>query len=44
MQLWQQIDSGKPEVSEIKLFHFLQDYKIVTERKQLDELFKQCEY
>lgn len=38
------MDGHKPEVSEKKLFNYLKEHKVVTERKQLDELIRQCSY
>ena len=33
---------GKQEAEESKFFKYLRDEKILTEKKQLDEMFKQC--
>ena len=33
---------NKSEISETKFFKFLRDHKIVTEKKQIDEMYKQC--
>jgi len=33
---------GKNEISEAKFFKFLRENKIITEKKQLDEIYKQC--
>ena len=32
----------KGDVAEGKFYKFLRDFKIVTEKKQMDEMFKQC--
>ena len=32
----------KQEISDGKFFKFLRENKIVTEKKQLDEMYKQC--
>ena len=32
----------KQEVTEAKFFRFLRENKILTEKKQLDEMYKQC--
>jgi len=34
----------KNEVSEAKFVRFLRENKILTEKKQLDEMFRQCVY
>jgi phage antirepressor YoqD-like protein len=33
---------GKNEISEAKFFKFLRENKIITEKKQIDEIYKQC--
>jgi len=33
---------NKQEISEAKFFRFLRENKILTEKKQLDEMYKQC--
>lgn len=33
---------GKHEVAESKFFRFLRENKILSEKKQLDEMYKQC--
>ena len=33
---------GRQEIPEGKFFRFLRDHKIITEKKQLDEMYKQC--
>ena len=33
---------GKLEVAEGKVFRFLRENKILSEKKQLDEMYKQC--
>ena len=33
---------SKKEVTEVKLIKFFKEHKILTEKKQLDELYKQC--
>ena len=42
--LWKQFldPELKHEVSEGKFFKFLRENKILTEKKQLDEMYKQC--
>ena len=42
--IWhQQLDlDNKQEIPEGKFFKFLRDQKIITEKKQLDEMYKQC--
>jgi len=44
--MWRhQLDTEqKNEVSENKFVRFLRENKILTEKKQLDEMFKQCVY
>lgn len=44
MHLWRtQLDpDNRQEVSESKFFKFMRENKIVTEKKQLDDMFKQC--
>jgi len=32
----------KNEISENKFFRFLRDHKILAEKKQVDEMIKQC--
>lgn len=34
----------KNEITDAKLVRFLRENKILTEKKQLDEMFKQCVY
>ena len=33
---------GNQEIPEAKFFKFLRDNKILTEKKQMDEMYKQC--
>ena len=42
--MWKQnLDpEGSHEISEGKFFRFLRENKIITEKKQLDEMYKQC--
>ena len=40
---WRTIDiEGKQEVSEGKIFKFLRENKILTEKKQMEDMMKQC--